>query len=94
MNKPVYLSLSILELIKIIMYDFWYDYAMPKYGEKLKLYYMDKDSFIVYIITNDTYKDIAEDIEKKIWHFKLWIREIVTEREKCIFLIKDESGGK
>ena len=41
MNKPVYLGLSILELSKIVMYEFWYDYVKPKYGEKAKLCYMD-----------------------------------------------------
>ena len=32
MNKSVYLGLSILELSKILMYEFWYDYVKPKYG--------------------------------------------------------------
>ena len=45
------------------MYEFWYDYVKPKYGEKAKLCYMDKDSFIVYIKTDDIYKDIAENVE-------------------------------
>ena len=49
MNKPVYLGLSVLELSKILMYEFWYDYVKPKYDEKTKLCYMDTDSFIVYI---------------------------------------------
>ena len=49
MNKPVYLNLLILELRKIFSYDFWYDYAKPKYEEKAKLCYMDTGSFIVYI---------------------------------------------
>ena len=48
MNKLVYLGLSTLELSKILMYEFWYDYLKPKYGEKAKLCYMDTDSFIVY----------------------------------------------
>ena len=42
MNRPVYLELSILELSKISMYGFWYDYVKPKYGEKTKLFYMVK----------------------------------------------------
>ena len=49
MNKPVYLNLLILELRKIFSYDFWYDYAKPKYEGKAKLCYMDTGSFIVYI---------------------------------------------
>ena len=47
--KPVYLGLSILELSKIVMHEFWCDYAKPKYDEKAKLCYMDTDSFVVYI---------------------------------------------
>ena len=43
MNKCVYLGLSILQLSKILMYEFWYDYVKPKYGEKAKLCYMDTD---------------------------------------------------
>ena len=63
MNKPAYLGLSILELSKILMYDFWYDYVKPKYSEKAKMCYMDTDSFIVYIHKTDIYKDIAEEVE-------------------------------
>ena len=48
-DKPVHLALSILELSKILMYEFWCDYLKPKYGEKAKLCYMDTDSFLVYI---------------------------------------------
>ena len=64
MNKPVSLGLSIPELSKILMYQFWY-YVKLKYGKKAKLCYMDTESFIVYIKTNDTYKDIAEDVENR-----------------------------
>ena len=62
MNKPSYLSLSILQLRKIVMYEFWYDYIKLKYKEKVKLCYMERDSFIVYIKTDDIYKDIAKDV--------------------------------
>ena len=48
-SKPVYLGLSILELSKIVMYQFWCDYVKPKYDEKAKICYMDTDSFVVYI---------------------------------------------
>ena len=47
------------------MFEFWYDYAKPKYEEKLKLCYMDTDSLIVYVKTVDIYKDIAKDVESR-----------------------------
>ena len=49
MNSPVYLALSILDLSKMVMYEFWYYYIKPIYGEKSKLFCMDTDSFIVYM---------------------------------------------
>ena len=49
MNKPIYLGLSILEISKILMYEFWYDYMKPKYNGNVKLCYMDTDSFIMNI---------------------------------------------
>ena len=54
-----------LDSSKIVMYEFWYDYVKPKYGKKAKLCYTDTDSFIVYIKTNDIYKDIVEDVEAR-----------------------------
>ena len=65
MNKPVYLGLSILELSKILMYEFWYDYVKPKFGEKAKLCYMDTDSFIVHIKIDDIFRDITEDVRTR-----------------------------
>ena len=53
MNKPVYIGLSMRELSKILMYEFWYDYIKSNHGEKVKLCYMDIDSFIVCIKTGD-----------------------------------------
>ena len=40
MNKPVYLGLSVLEISKTLMYEFWYDYMKPKYGDNVKLCYI------------------------------------------------------
>ena len=65
MNKPVYLCLSILEISKTLMYEFWYDYMKPKYGDNVKLRYMDTDSFVMHIKRADVCKDIADDVEKK-----------------------------
>ena len=65
MNKSVCLGLSILELSKILIYEFWYDYVKQKYGEKVKLCNTDTNSFIVYIKIGDIYKDFAEDVETR-----------------------------
>ena len=65
MNKPVYLGLSILDLSKTVMHEFWYNYVNPKYGENAKLCYIDTDSFIVHVKTDDIFKDIAEDVETR-----------------------------
>ena len=65
MNKPIYLGLSILEISKILMCEFWYNYMKPKYIDNVKLCYMDTDSFVMNIKREDFYKDIANDVEKK-----------------------------
>ena len=65
MNKPIYVGLSILEISKTLMYEFWYDYMKPKYNDNVKLCYMDTDSFIMNIKTNDFYKDISNDVENR-----------------------------
>ena len=65
MHKPVYLGLSILELSKILVYESWYDYIKLKYRKKAKLCPINTGSFIVYIKTDDIYKDIAEDVETR-----------------------------
>ena len=62
-NKLVYLYLSILEISKMVMYNFWYNYVKPKCGEKVKLCYMDTGSFIIYIKTENIYLDIRKDVQ-------------------------------
>ena len=65
MNKPVYLSMSILGITETLMYKFWHDYIKPKYQDKAKVCYMDTDSFLIHIKTEDFYKDIVNDVEKQ-----------------------------
>ena len=96
MNKPIYLGLSILEISKTLMYEFWYDYMKPKFDNKVKLCYMDTDSFIMNIKTNDFYKDIASDVENKFDTSNYEVnRPLPTgKNKKGIGLMKDELGGK
>ena len=63
MNKPVYLAMSILDISKTLLYEFWYDYIKLNYGDRAKLCQTDTDSFIIHIITEGFDKDIAGGIE-------------------------------
>ena len=96
MNKPIYLGLPILEISKTLMYEFWYDYMKPKYNDNLKLCYMDTNSFIINIKTNDFYEDIASDVENRFDTSNYEVnRPLPTgKNKKVIGLMKDELGGK
>ena len=65
MNKPMYLGQVILDLSKTVIYEFPYDYMRPKYGSKVNLCYMDTNSFVYEIETEDFYRDIAKDVKKR-----------------------------
>ena len=98
MNKPIYLGMSILDISKTLMYEFWYDYIKPKYQDRAKLCYMDTDSFVIHIKTEDFYEDIPDDVEK-------WFDTSNYSKDdnkplplgwnmKVIGLFKEEFGGK
>ena len=94
MNKPIYLRLSILEISKILMYEFWYDYMKPKYNDNVRLCYMDTDSFTMNTKTNDFYKDISDDVECKFDASNYEVKRPlpIGKNKKVIGLMKDELG--
>ena len=96
MNKPVYLGQAILDLSKIVMYEFHYDYMKRKYTEdRLTLCYMDTDSLIYDIETDDFYKDIADNAESR-FDKSGYVPDRplpVGKNKKIIGLMKDELGG-
>ena len=97
MDKPVYLGQVILDLSKMLMYEFHYDYMRPKYGSKVKLCYMDTVSFVYEIETKDFYKDIAKDVEKMFdtsRYSKDDNRPLPIGNNKKKIGLKDEIGGK
>ena len=81
MNQFVYLGLSILDLSKPVMYEFWYDYVKPKYDKNAKICYMETDSLIAHVKTYDIYKDIAKDVEEK-FDTSNFEREAIAQRKK------------
>ena len=78
------------------MYEFWYDYVKSKYDKKDKLCYMDTDIFIIYIKTDDIYKDIAEDVETRfdISNYELSRPLPKRKNKKVTCAMKDELGEK
>ena len=97
MNNSFYLGLSILDLTKNVMYEFWYDYIKPKYGENTKLRYMDTDSFIVHVKTDDIYKYIPKDVRKRFDTSNNEVyRPLPKEKNKknMTGLMKHELGGQ
>ena len=92
MNKPVYLRLSILEISKILMYEFWYDYVKPNYQDNARLCYMDIDSFIIDIKIEDVYEDIADDVKKRFDTSNYEVNRPLStvKSKKVIGLMKDE----
>ena len=64
-NKLLYLGMSILDISKTLMYEFWYDYVKPKYNDKVKLCYVDTDIFVINIFTEDIFDEINNDVERR-----------------------------
>ena len=98
MNNPIYLGMSVLDISKMLMYKFWYDYFKPKYGDRAKLCYTDTDSIIIHIITEDFSEDISNDVEIQYDtsnYDENYKRPLpIGKNKKVIGLFKDELGGR
>ena len=95
MNKLVYLGQAILDLSKIIMYEFHYDYMKPKCGDDPTLCYMDTDSLVYHIKTKDFYADIVDDVSTR-FDTSGYCKDRplpIGLNKKVIGLMKDELGG-
>ena len=91
-NKPIYLGLAILSLSKIRMYENWYDDMKPKYGDRIRLCYMDMDSFIMHI----KIEDIADYVEKNYDTSNYTVERPLPMgmNKKVTGMMKDELKGK
>ena len=96
MNKPVYLSQAILDLSKTVMYKFHYDYIILKYDDNLKLFYIDTDSPVYDIRTEDFYTDIADDMIERFDMSNYDDARLlpIGKNKKKIGKIKNDLGGK
>ena len=98
MNKPLYLGQAILDISKTLMYEFWYDYIKPFYGNKVKLCYMDTDSYIMSINSDDISADICNDVKKWFDTSNFGKNDnrllLIGENKKVLGKFKFELGGK
>ena len=98
MNKSIYLDMLIFNISKPLMYEFGHYYIKPEHQDRAELCYMDTDNFVIHIITENFYNDIANDIEK--WFDMSNYEEDdkrplpIGKNKKVIGLFKDELGGK
>ena len=98
MAKPLYLGMSVLDISKVLMYEFRYDYINTKYEDRVKLCYTDTDSFIIFIKTEDFFEDISNDIER--WFDRSNYNENdkrplpIGKNKKAPGLFKDDLGRK
>ena len=93
--KPIYLGLSILDISKLAMYEYWYEYVKPKYGDKAKIRYMDTDSFVIHVKSEDIYADLA-NVQKRFDTLNYEAKRPlpIGKNKKTTGLTKDELGGK
>ena len=98
MTKPLYLGMLMLNISKILIYEFWSNYISPKYGDRAKLCYTGTDSFIIYTKTRDFFEDIPNDVEK--WFDTSNYDQndkkplLIGKNKKVPNLFKDELGVK
>ena len=98
MKKPIYSGLAILDISKTLMYEFWYDYIKPKYDSNIGLCYMDTDSFMFHVETEDFYKGISNDVDNR-FDTSAYSKDLnrplsIGKNKKVLGVMKDELCGK
>ncbi|XP_033121232.1 uncharacterized protein LOC117120319 [Anneissia japonica] len=95
LNKPIYCGTAVLDLSKLLMYEFWYDKLVPAYGDRVKLLYTDTDSLFLKIATEDVYADMRENLD---WfdtsNYDEGSRLYSEKNKKVLGKMKDELGGR
>ena len=93
MSKAIYLGQVILDISKTLMYEFWYDYIKPLYGNKVKFCYLNTDSYIMVINSDDIYVDLHNDI-RKWFDTRNFDKNDNKPLVKLLGIFKFELGGK
>ena len=94
LDKPSYVGMCILDLSKVLMYDFHYNFIKAKYGERAKLLFTDTDSLCYHILTDDVYEDLYN--HKDMFDNSDYSKSskfYFDENKKVIGKFKDEAAG-
>ena len=75
LSKLAYIGMWILELSKVLMYEFHYDYTENKFGNKSKPSFTDTDTLKYEIKTEDVYEDFSSNTE--IFDFSNYLTKIL-----------------
>ena len=95
LNKPIYVGMSVLDLSKHLMYNFYYNTLKARYGENVRLLYTDTDSLIVKVDTDDLYKDMSLNADLyDTSNYSPGHPLFSNTNKKIIGKFKDELGGK
>ena len=95
LSKPVYVGMCVLDLSKLVMFDFYYGRLKPLYGDKIRMLYTDTDSLIVHVETEDVYADMMLDSD--LYDTSNYATDhplYSSANKKIIGKFKDELGGK
>ena len=94
LNKPIYVGMSVLDLSKHLMYDFYYNTLKARYGENVRLLYTDMDSLIVKVDTEDIYADMSLNADLYDTSNFPEDHPLYSTTNKKVGKFKDELGGK
>ena len=95
LNKPIYVGMSVLDLSKWLMYDFYYNHLKKTYGNLVKMCYTDTDSVIIHVTTADISTDMLQNLDDyDTSNYPADHPLFSTANKKVIGKFKDELGGK
>ena len=94
MNKPVYLGLSVVDISKIMVYQYQYNYVKSKYGGNARLCYTDSESFIVHVKSEDVHADLGGDGDTRFDESNYEFQRLLPKTKKVMGQLKDKFGGR
>lgn len=94
LNRPIYTGFAVLDLSKLLMYDFHYGVIRKEYGDRAQLLFTDTDSLAYHIQTEDIYKDFAA--QNHLYDFSGYPTDhplFSNQNKKVLGKFKDELDG-